>query len=97
MKHVCTCGNEHDSIPIVPTGTTHRGVSQGGVCTDYDCWCHAELNNRLGAAALAKVDAAYSPTMFKPVCVHGYTRCMPCKFPPIVIESDGLPYPLTSD
>lgn len=50
---------------------------------------------QLGAAALAVVDGAYAssradflaprtevPYAEIPTCTHGYTRCMPCKFPP---------------
>lgn len=56
------------NVPIVPTETNFPESPYVSSRAD-----------ELASAAVGAIGRAYADI---PTCAHGYTRCMPCKFPP---------------
>jgi hypothetical protein len=108
LPHVCECRICGSTFPLGSPLGISAGVGEDELGKIAAAWVDKALHARTimgneperprdpyGKNDIAGVDYGVHA---KPItCAHGYTVCRPCKFPPAVIESDGLPYPLTSD
>lgn len=86
LPHTCECQICGATFPLgsplgVPAGGNITGLEKLFPESPYASSRADELAPRDPPSSDPAVVWNEAPSVMVPVCVHGYTRCMPCKFP----------------